>query len=53
MDAIKNIATFLAAAYIVFGLLNMLRSAFADRTGNSGQYGHFDDNRRIDGPDGA
>jgi len=40
-------------SYTVVGTVFSVYQWARDRSGNSGQHGHVDDNRRIDGPDGA
>jgi hypothetical protein len=43
----------LVIAYLLIKPVRVVWGYFRDRSGNSGTHGHFDDNRRIDGPDGA
>ena len=53
MDALKTALAVVGGYTIGVTLLSAWQYFRGDRTGNSGQHGHFDDNRRIDGPDGA
>ena len=52
MDWIKT-ALAVIGGYTVVGTVLTIYQWARDRSGNSGQHGHVDDNRRIDGPDGA
>ena len=50
MHALKTALAIFGGITLTTTLLSAWTYFRGDRTGNSGQHGHFDDNRRIDGP---